>query len=486
MAVGGLATVAMAVLGVSGCASRVLSATDWRLPNRDLSSTRAASGSGIDRGSVAHLEVAWRFRFRTPPGESGAFTATPVIADGVVFVQDMKSNVFALDLETGSVRWRRLFNATNPGPNGLAVAGRRVYGATDTTAFALSTATGRTLWVRRLLTPVEQYVDVAPLVASGVVYVSTIGLPPGGKGALYALDARTGALRWKFSTIKANWRFPQTAGGGGAWYAPSLVDGVLYWGTANPYPYGGTRRHPNGGAFPGAVLYTDSLLALAARTGALRWYDQVTPHDLRDYDFAIPPVVGTAGSRQAVFGAGKAGIVIAWDRKTHARLWQVEVGVHRNDRGPLPRQRVSVCPGLLGGVETPMAYAADTLFVPLVDLCTRGSRYGYEPLEKIDVSGRGRGELVALATASGRRRWRRHFDQPVFGCATVTDGIVFTSTFDGRVYGLDTRNGRILWRTLLPAGINACPAVADDHLLVGAGVPQRGAHALELVAFVVR
>jgi outer membrane protein assembly factor BamB len=481
-----LATFAVAALAVSGCGTRGRSATDWPLPNGDLSSTRAASGSGIDRGSVARLKLAWRFRFRVPPGESGTFTATPVVADGAVFLQDMKSNVFALDLETGSVRWRRLFNDTNPGPNGLAVAGGRVYGATDTTVFALSTATGRTLWSRRLLTPVEQYVDVAPLVASGVVYMSTIGLPPGGKGALYALDARTGAVRWKFSTIKRAWRFPQTAGGGGAWFPPSLVDGTLYWGTANPYPYGGTRRYPNGSSFPGPALYTDSLLALDARRGALLWYDQVTPHDVRDYDFAIPPIIGTAGSRRAVFGAGKAGIVIAWDRTTHARLWQVEVGVHRNDHGPLPRRPMSVCPGLLGGVETPMAYAAETLFVPVVDLCARGSRYGYEPLDKIDVSGRGRGELVALAAANGRRRWMRRFEQPVFGCATVANDVVFTSTFDGRVYGLDTRNGDIVWRMSLPAGINACPSIAGSHLLVGAGVPRRGARALELLAFVVR
>src|SRR5690348_13913818 len=93
----------------------------WPLPNLDRSSTRAVPGSSIDRGNVGRLHVAWRFRFRIRPGESGVFTATPVVAGGLVFVQDMKSNVFALDLASGKVRWRRPFGDTNPGPNGLAV-----------------------------------------------------------------------------------------------------------------------------------------------------------------------------------------------------------------------------------------------------------------------------------------------------------------------------------------------------------------------------
>src|SRR5207244_73338 len=159
------------------------------------------------------------------------------------------------------------------------------------------------------------------------------------------------------------------------------------------------------------------------KTGKLRWYDQVTTHDVRDHDFQLPPILGSIGSTAAVFGAGKGGIVIAWDRTTHRRIWQTKVGVHRNDSGPLPTRMVSVCPGLLGGVLTPMAYAEGKLFVPIVDLCMRGSAYGYEAFEKVDVAGRGRGELVALEAASGKRLWKRSFPQADFACATVADGV---------------------------------------------------------------
>ena len=80
--------------------------------------------------------------------------------------------------------------------------------------------------------------DVAPIVWNGRVFVSTIGYPPTGRGSIYALDAATGAVRWKFVTIKEEWRFPQEAGGGGLWY-PVSIDGRgrLYAGNSNPAPW---------------------------------------------------------------------------------------------------------------------------------------------------------------------------------------------------------------------------------------------------------
>lgn len=428
------------------------------------------------------LHVAWRFRLRSRPGESGVFTATPVVSRGVVYVQDMNSNVFALTLATGRVRWRRIFDAPNPGPNGVAVSGGRLFGATDSLAFALDQATGRLLWRRFLATPTGRYVDIAPQVARGTVYVSTIGEPPNGRGTLYALDAATGKVRWKLDTIKGRWRVPAEAGGGGAWWTPSVAGSAVFWGIANPLPWGGTAKYPNGGAYAGAALYTDSLLVTDAASGRLRWYDQVTPHDVRDYDFAVPPVIATVRGRPLVFGSGKGGTVIAWSRVSHRRIWETDVGRHRNDRGPLPSRRVIVCPGLYGGVLTPMAYADGTLFVPVVDLCMRGGASGYESFTKVDVRARGRGELVAVSGASGKRLWTARLPQPVFSCATVAGGVVFAGTYDGRIYGFDTRTGASLWTGRMRSSLNACPAVADGTLLVGAGVPRPGG-VRELVAF---
>jgi outer membrane protein assembly factor BamB len=475
-----LVAAAAAIVLTTGCGS-ASRGSDWPLPNGDLASTRAAPDAGISRGNVRTLEPVWRYHFTIRPGESGAFTATPVVADGVVYLQDMSSNVVALELRTGARRWLHRFRAPNPGPNGLAVVGGRVFGATDTTAFALASATGQLLWQRRLVSRTESFVDTAPTVADGQVYLGTTGYIPGTRGALYALDAQTGTIRWRAGTIKEPWRYPGEAGGGGAWDPPSVGGGRVYWGTGNAFPFGGTPRRPNGGSFPGPALYTDSLLALDAASGHLAWYDQVTPHDIRDHDFQLPPILAAG----RVFGAGKAGVVIAWDAASGHRVWQTQVGLHRNDRGALPRRLVPVCPGLLGGVETAMTYARGRLFAPVVDLCSRGSAVGYAPLAQTKPS-TGRGELVALDGASGRRLWTSRLPKPPFGCATAGDGVVFVSTFDGTLYGFDSRNGARLWTAHTRAGINACPALANGFLLVGAGVPL-GRHAVpELVAYSVR
>lgn len=475
---------------VAGCGgSSTQAAAGWPLPNGDLASTRAVATSAIGADTVGRLRVAWRFRLPTPLGDAGALTATPVVAGGTVYLQDMSSSVYALELASGRLRWEHRFRAPSPGPNGVAVADGRVYGSTDSTAFALSARSGRLLWQRRLVSASEQFVDIAPLVWRGLVFTSTVGYPPGGRGAIYALDASTGAVRWKLSTIRGRWRHPQLAGGGGAWYPPSVDRrGVLYVGVANPGPWGGSRRYPNGAAFPGRALYTDSLLALDARTGAMRWYDQVTPHDVRDYDFEASPVLARLAvdgvERDVVFGAGKAGIVVAWDRRMHRRLWQRALGRRRHDRGALPYAPVEVCPGLYGGVETPIAYAAGRLFVPVVDLCAKGSAVGYEPLAKLDLA-RARGELVALDASTGRSAWTRPLAQAPFGCATVAQDVVFTSTFDGSVYALRASDGALLWSARTSAGINSCPAIADDTLLVGAGsrAPGVARPVPELVAY---
>ena len=451
----------------------------WPLPNADLAGTRAVAGGAIDAGSVARLERRWSFELSGSPTYSGLFASTPVADSRTVYVQDLRSNVFALERSSGTVRWERRYDAPNEGPNGLALDGETVYGATDSDAFALDRDTGRERWRRHLTSATEQFVDIAPVVHGGLVYLSTVGFPPGGRGAVYALDATSGGVRWKFVTIRDPWRYPGEAGGGGLWYPVSVdEDGRLYGGNSNPAPWGGTTKRPNGGAFPGPALWTDSLLVLDGTTGRLLWHDQVTPHDVRDQDFqATPVLVG-----DLVLGAGKAGRVIAWDRDTHRRVWETAVGLHRNDRGPLPARRVTVCPGLLGGALTPLASAEGRLFVPVVDLCGWGSATGGQTLDEVDPSS-GRGRLVALAAANGHRLWERRLPSPAFGCATVSNDVVFTATFDGTLYALAAEDGRTLWQERLRAGINACPAIVGDLLVVGAGVRRPGGGAPEVVAF---
>jgi outer membrane protein assembly factor BamB len=466
------------VLGVvlaAGARSAGASASAaWPLPNANLSSTRSAVGSSIDAANVGRLQLAWRFPLTGYQTPSGVFASTSIAAGGRIFIQDLDSDVFALDAGTGKVAWRTHVRQPSGGPNGLALGDGRIYGNSAKGAFALNEATGKVIWRRLLVHGANQAVDIAPQFANGLVYTSTVGLLPGGTGVLYALDAATGRVRWHFNTVLHPWAVPGQAAGGGAWWTPSVGAGnTVYFGVANPVPWGGTAALPNGGAYRGRDLYTDSLLALNGADGSVKWFAQATPHDVRDYDFSAPPILATqpidGTSRHVVYGAGKAGVVYARDAATGHLYWKAPVGLHQNDTGPLPKRRVLVCPGLYGGVETPMAYAAGRLFVPVVDLCMRGSATGYEPLQNVDLAKRGRGELTALDGSTGRPVWTRHFGAPVFACATVANDVVFTVTLAGHVYGLATSDGRILWQAKVPAAVNACPVIVGDELIVGAG-----------------
>ena len=410
---------ALVVSLLSGCGGH--KPRTWPVANGDLAGTRAVSGSGINSDNVAGLHPRWQFPITEERSHSGAFASSPVADKDTVYVQDLRSNVFALNRSTGTVRWAQRFRTSNDTPNGVVVDGGRVYGATDADAFALSASNGRELWHVQLANKHERLADIALVAWNGLVFMSTVSYTPFGRGAIYALDAATGAVRWKFDT---------TTRGGQRSYPVSIDElGRLY------------------------TVNAGSLLVLDAATGRLVWRDQMTPHDVRGDDSQTTPILATRSGNDIVFGAARVARAFAWNRETHRRLWNVT----------LPRQRVSVCPEPIGGVSTPMAYADGRLFVPAIDPCGGG--------------------LVALDARTGRTLWQRRLPSPGTGCATVSNDVVFTSTFDGNVYGLSVQDGALLWHARAGAGVPGCPAVVGDTLVVGSGAKRPGGPPPALVAF---
>ena len=98
---------------------------------------------------------------------------------------------------------------------------------------------------------------------------------------------------------------------------------------------------------------------------------------------------------------------------------------------------------------------------------------------------KGTGGLVALDASTGNRFWVRRFPSPNFGCATLAGNVVFSATYDGNIYGLSADTGSTLLQARTRAGINGCPAVAGDTLLIGAGTdhPAFPAPVFELIAY---
>jgi outer membrane protein assembly factor BamB/plastocyanin len=213
---------------------------------------------------------------------------------------------------------------------------------------------------------------------------------------------------------------------------------------------------------------------LQGSEATLDWYHQVKPHDLFDLDFQMSPILTSATingqQRDIVIGGGKGGYVVAFDRKAGDIVWYVSVGEHVNDNlQTLPQnQDVKVMPGPLGGIETPMAYANGVVYVPVNNLAAFYTACGIDA-SKLDFTG-GTGELVAIDVNTGQYLWDKQLPSANYGAATVVNDVVFTTTFDGTVYGFNAKTGDQVYKAQLPAGINGWPAVSGDTIIFPAGV----------------
>ena len=474
-------------------------ADEWPAPNQDLGNRRVAT-SKIDSGNVDQLGVAWTIPIKGA-GTFGNYASTPIVADGVVYTQDLTSNVQAIDLETGQVKWTKDYNAPDVGPNGVAIGYDKIYGATSDFAFALNKDTGAEVWRSQKLTRnANEGIDMAPGVFDGTVYISTV---PGnsksfykgdGAGVLWALDADTGKEKWKFWTVPENLWSPEHKdinSGGGLWHPPAFDDnGDVYIDVANPAPWPGTNELPWGSSRPGPNPHTNTLLKLNREDGKIIWERQVLAHDVFDWDLQLPPILTKDGDRDLVLAAGKQGYVYAIDAGNGSIVWKKAVGVHNghdNDHelalagkyDQMPKLPITLLPGILGGVETQMALADGVVYAPIVNIPVV-----FKTQTNFDLQiAKGTGEMVALNVSDGSVKWKHDLAQPAYGAATISNDLVFTTTFDGKVIALSRDSGDVVWEKQLPAGTNATVAIVGDTLITAASFPQSKGQQPVIIAY---
>jgi outer membrane protein assembly factor BamB len=474
----------------------------WPYPNGDIANTRDAPDSAISAANVSRLREAWAFKLTgaAAAGVSavGSLTAPPVVQRGVVYLQDEDANVYALALATGKLKWEYQVNLpekSGPGPDGVAVAGGTVYGDTSTSVFALSAATGKTIWVDgNLLNSGQGAFEIQPQVADGRVYLaSAYGSGPGG-GVLMALSAATGRLLWRFNTVLGPGKGVQAlgVGSGGAWETPLVgSDGSVTFGVGNPY-----QSIASAIASPSRQLYTDSEVNLDAATGRLRWYYQAVPDDFTDHDLQASPISASIGGVPVIITGGKMGYVYALNARSGALLWKTPVGEHNghdNDSQLALSHRLRIklpytmLPGSLGGVLSNMAVAGGSVYLATIDLPITATSLNSVDGDK--ASGPATGEVEALSLATGKVEWDTKVPSMPLGAATVSNGLVFTTLYNGVLIALNRGSGAIVYRRQLPTSANSPIAVFGNTVLVPAGGPKTsgsgGGGNPQLVAYTV-
>jgi alcohol dehydrogenase (cytochrome c) len=524
-AAAGLTVVVVAGLAASGCSSSpsttsasncsgkspaagagsstAAAAAGWTLPGANLQNTREVT-SPITSSNVAQLGVAWCVPVESTgaaksAGVTDGFSTTPVVVNGVVYLQDMESNVMAIKLATGKVLWAHNYSSPNGGPDGVNVVNGVVYAATNHAAVALDAATGKQLWSRTLIGNDHEGIDMAPGYNNGTVYVSTVPVNPtvgeylgGGKGILWALNAKTGRPEWSWDEVQNLWGNPAINSGGGLWDPPSFdSQGNIYIGIANPGPIGESgwpSGYPWATSRPGPDLYTDSVVKLSQQ-GKLLWYYQLTPHDLYDWDLQDSPVLTTANGQQVVIDGGKAGILVELNAQTGKLLWKLPVGVHTGHDNdglltehatptshiPLPAH-FELEPSFFGGIESQLATNGSTVFAAVNDLPAPMSVHGVTETSKEFTASinRATGEMVAVNVDTGKVIWDDKLPSSPYGAATVTNNVVFTTTYSGYLYAFNAATGAVVLKTPMSSGANAPVAIDGDYVIAGAGVQVKG------------
>ena len=415
-----------------------------------------ADQAGLTAAQVPHLGLKWAFGF---PDATSAW-AQPTIAGGRLYVGSQNGTVYSLDAATGCVAWTF---AARGGVRASVSIGRSLRaGARQPSyvayfsdqkgyVYALDAASGRQLWTRRVDDHPLVRLTGSPALHEDRLYVPTSSYEEGGKppgygcctfrGAIVALDAKSGDVIWKSYTIPEPPRLLRVyadgtelrgPSGGAIWSAPTIDvrRGAIYVGVGNTY---------SGAAQP----TTDAVLAFDLRSGAMRWARQMapstpdvfgcTPGDVNcgeragpDFDFGASPVLAkVAGGRDLIVAGQKSGVVFALDPdKKGEQVWRYRAGGGSG----------------LGGIQWGIAADADRVYVPVAEI--------YSPAP---------GGLHAVDLATGTRAWYSPPGTPVcgklsrscsgalFSAVTAIPGIVFSPSNDGAVRAHSTRDGTVVW-----------------------------------------
>ncbi len=433
-----------------------LKGPQWNGWGFDLDNSRFQPKPGIKAEDVPKLKVKWAWAHPGPMA-----TGQPTIIGDRLYLTIEAGMVVCLNAQTGCTYWAmqpgaavRAAVSVGPLPAGSKAKYAVYFGDEKSNIQALDADTGKLLWKTKVEDHFLSRITGAPVLYRNRIYVPVSSFEETAgrdakyecctfRGSLLALDAYTGKILWKSFTVrqeakpfKKNSAGTQMYGpaGGAIWSAPTLdlKRRLIYVGTGNSYTDVDAEN-------------TDAIVAFEMETGKIKWVNQATPKDNflvgcrqggvgncpdkngPDYDFGSSPVLRTLlNGKQILLGGQKSGIMWAFDPDNNGKvLWQIKVG-----NG-----------GALGGIEWGFAADTENVYIPVADPGGAARKPG----------------LTAVKLATGEQLW--HVPAPPAKCAwgttrclnsqsaaaTVIPGVVFSGTSDGHLRAYSTKDGAIIW-----------------------------------------
>jgi alcohol dehydrogenase (cytochrome c) len=480
---------------------------NWLTYSGNVLGHRFSPLTQVTLDNVDQLELQWVWQAKSLE----KYETTSLVVDGILYTVQAPSNtatadgttqIVALDAATGRQFWTYTYPLASTVRTccgrvnrGLAILDDTLYMATlDSHLVAVSAKNGELLW-DVTVTPERGYpMTHAPLVVKDKIIVGTGGGDGAIRAFLAAYDAKTGEEVWRFYTIPGpgepghdtwlgeSWR----TGGVGIWNtgAYDQETNLTFWGTGNPSPTS------NGAIRLGDNLYSDSVVALDADTGELKWHYQFTPHDEMDYDATQVPVLADVEFegrvRKAMLWANRNGLMYLLDRTTGEFLagkpfvrvnWMD--GFDSNGRpqripGRVPGEGgdgTPIMPTILGATNWyPPSFSPRTglFYVAGWENTSRGgprrSALNNTPMadtalaHNVKTDEEGYGFVRAYDPGTLDQRWEFKMDDITWAGVLSTAGdVVFSGGREGYFFALDGRTGEVRWKVSLGGQVNSGP-----------------------------
>ncbi len=504
------------------------SPNDWLSFSRTYDDQRFSPLNQITRQNVAQLRMAWSRG--TPPG---TVESTPLVRGGTMYLLTSTGGMQALNATNGDLLWEYVRPQPAPanpaaapgGGRGAAGGGRGgaartynsrsktlaifddllLYTAPDNNVVALDARTGELRWQSK----VDNRGNSSGAIMAGDKVISGGTCTARSSCYISAHDARTGKELWKFYTTPAanepggeSWAdVPDERRTASTWGSPGAYDPVrdiVYYGIANPTPNSRIARH-NGNPFAiptssPSALYSNSTIALDAKTGKLLWYFQHLPGDDWDEDWTnertlihtrlnpnpqfvkwINPRIKPGEERDVLFAAGESGGIFLLDRLTGEFLWanpfpfdapnfwlknvDVNTGKTFLNEDLIFRQKGEEKVICFFNTRSywPAAYSplTNSMYVPYIDACLDNIeggqrkgvlRAGGNPQEQTGIAkiNMETGEILRF----GKQR------APSNGAVLATAGnLIFWGDLDRRLHAFDAETGKQLWEGIVGGSI---------------------------------
>jgi glucose dehydrogenase len=339
-------------------AGAIYGQSDWPVYGGDSGNTRYSPLDQINIQNVTKLAQAWVYDTRPQGNAKTNRTAqtTPLVVNGVMYLVTAYQSVVALQPETGKQIWIYQHQFAGRPPRGIGYwPGDKtnppeiLFGTWEGFLIALDAKTGKPVSgfgkngaIDLKVGMKDKYPDVHYGLSGAPVIYKNLAITGSHTQDSPGLGARGDARAWDVRTAKLVWTFHSVPQPGEKGHETWLNDGwqdrsgVNAWTTSTIDSQTGTLfmtfDSPSydlyGGDRPGNNLFGNSLVALDAATGKLKWYFQTIHHDIWDYDTpATPTLVDVVHDGQripAVIQSGKTGLVFILDRRNGKPIYPVE------------------------------------------------------------------------------------------------------------------------------------------------------------------